>query len=629
MGNVNSKTKNKKIKGSLYDNLIFLLPLIIAAAVVPIIVFYKYIPLDDLSKRNWPTDYNVDFFSYYKSLILMISAGIALLLFLYVSCQKGIVLKKANNIYIPVALYSLLVILSTGLSKYPRISLNGFADRYEGMYVLLSYMVLLLASINFFNSEKQIKTFIITLLIFATFIGLIGAFQYFGLDLFKSDFGKQLILPLKNQNLAKGMSFEFGQYTIYSTLFNTNYVGSYMAMLLPLALVLLLMIKDKKFKIVMGALTVLMFINWLGCRSRAGYLGGVVALLVILIFMRKEIVKSIRLVAATMIGFILILLVMNMVSGGSLVSKMFSEINLNKNQPPLQQTQQAEELKPFGFKNIELTNKKFSIIGNHDTLSLEVKENQLCFIDTNGKELVINTGNQGELTFTDKRRYNGITITKDTQQNIFIMQIDDKLLNFYIDQEGFKILGQKGALITKIEDVKKFGFEGKEKLGSERGYIWSRSIPLLAKYLFVGAGPDTFIFAFPQYDIVGKLKAFDLVSKIVDKPHDLYLQVSINTGVLSLIALLALFAAYIFSCIRIYLKREYKSIHEIIGVAIFSAVSGYLFAGIFNDSLVSVAPTFWVLLGLGISCNYFLKLQDRVKPAIQQAQISTSRKNRK
>jgi len=37
--------------------------------------------------------------------------------------------------------------------------------------------------------------------------------------------------------------------------------------------------------------------------------------------------------------------------------------------------------------------------------------------------------------------------------------------------------------------------------------------------------------------------------------------------------------------------------------AIFSAIISYCMAGFFNDSVVSVAPVFWVLLGLGIAMN--------------------------
>jgi hypothetical protein len=45
-----------------------------------------------------------------------------------------------------------------------------------------------------------------------------------------------------------------------------------------------------------------------------------------------------------------------------------------------------------------------------------------------------------------------------------------------------------------------FGFSGKERLGSARGYVWFRTLPMVAGYLLLGARPDTFVLYFPQYD---------------------------------------------------------------------------------------------------------------------------------
>ena len=52
-----------------------------------------------------------------------------------------------------------------------------------------------------------------------------------------------------------------------------------------------------------------------------------------------------------------------------------------------------------------------------------------------------------------------------------------------------------------------------------------------------------------------------------------------------------------------YWKNNFDSLFAQVGVAILAAVLGYAVAGLFNDSVVSVAPVFWVLLGIGISIN--------------------------
>ncbi|HMA60603.1 MAG TPA: hypothetical protein VKN64_09940 [Halanaerobiales bacterium] len=64
----------------------------------------------------------------------------------------------------------------------------------------------------------------------------------------------------------------------------------------------------------------------------------------------------------------------------------------------------------------------------------------------------------------------------------------------------------------------------KNVLGLSRGFIWSRSLPLLKETWLLGFGADTYPIYFPQDDNVGKLITFDKTRKIMDKPHNMYLR---------------------------------------------------------------------------------------------------------
>jgi hypothetical protein len=90
----------------------------------------------------------------------------------------------------------------------------------------------------------------------------------------------------------------------------------------------------------------------------------------------------------------------------------------------------------------------------------------------------------------------------------------------------------------------------------------------------------------------------------------MYLQTAVNTGVLSLLALLAVWAIYLFDSFKIYLKGNIESFAQYMGAATFLSVIAYLVAGLFNDNVVSVAPLFWILLGMGIGINRMIKTQD-------------------
>lgn len=195
-------------------------------------------------------------------------------------------------------------------------------------------------------------------------------------------------------------------------------------------------------------------------------------------------------------------------------------------------------------------------------------------------------------------------------------------LNFSVANNQVALLNNKGQVVN-IQPVEKWGFEGQELLGSSRGYIWSRCIPLLKHTLWVGYGPDTFAIYFPQNDFIGKFYALKDMWQVVDKPHNFYLQVGLNTGIISLSALLLLFIAYFIRSTRLYIRNDYDDFISRAGVGIFVAVCGYLGAAFFNDSVVSVAPVFWVLLGVGISANYLLEQKQKaLSPRLATGELS-------
>ncbi|MBR1736993.1 MAG: O-antigen ligase family protein, partial [Firmicutes bacterium] len=138
-----------------------------------------------------------------------------------------------------------------------------------------------------------------------------------------------------------------------------------------------------------------------------------------------------------------------------------------------------------------------------------------------------------------------------------------------------------------------------ELLGTGRGYIWSRSIPVALDNIIIGAGPDTFALEFPQNDIIGKTRYFGNPYVMIDKPHSIYLQMAIQTGILSLIVFLGIIVLYCISTVKAVTKKE----NIAYSLAFFCGATAYLISGLSTDSVVSVAPIFWVMLGCGFAVN--------------------------
>ena len=600
--------KNSEIDNNWY----LLLPLMFLLTVVPLIVYLKVVPLTGAAFDFWTGQKeNMDFFSYYKMVWILISSSLALLVFAFVVTTNKFQTLRGTYYYIPIGIYAFFVILSTEFSKYSSVALTGFTDRYEGMYVLLAYMVILFVTINLVNKEQHIKVLLGALFTGALIIGVIGVFQYIGYDFLKSAFGKSLILPGAYESMADKLQFQFGKNVIYSTLYHLNYVGSYMAMLFPLTFALFVLTKKGWLKVLFAILALLMAVNWLGSTSRAGMFGGALAIVIFLVMINKVILRDWKYFLSGLIILVVLVFGLNYMSNGYLGSRIGSLIN---NAVEITQSTGDDAAKAnMLLQGLDIKGNQATLVTLTETLVVAMNGNQIAFKDKDGKSISMNLERStGQITLKDERYKDyKLTIGKMNDMNVLKLEKGILKVNFKLVSNQVTLMNNKGQVVN-LEPVEKWGFEGKELLGSSRGYIWSRSIPLLKNTKFIGYGPDTFAIYFPQNDFMGKFLAYSGdMWQVVDKPHDLYLQVALNTGIISLLALLSLFIAFIVSSVRLYIRNDYSDYVSRAGVGIFVAVCGYLGAAFFNDSVVSVAPVFWVLLGLGISTNYMAKQQKK------------------
>ncbi|NCU33238.1 MAG: O-antigen ligase domain-containing protein, partial [Candidatus Moranbacteria bacterium] len=166
--------------------------------------------------------------------------------------------------------------------------------------------------------------------------------------------------------------------------------------------------------------------------------------------------------------------------------------------------------------------------------------------------------------------------------------------------DGLKLIGLNGELVDAVDVNRLELLKGYEKLFSSRAYIWSVSIPMLKDYIWIGAGPDMYPIAFNQNDFVGIANGY-MTNTIVDKPHNMYIQIGINTGILSL---LALFAAFIVVIVKLSIstfKSKGEDLSDYFSVGVLVALIAYLATSFFNDQMISIAPLFYICLGLGLA----------------------------
>lgn len=585
----------------------YYIPIIFIIVIVPLIVYCKIIELPKEIADFWKGGTtNADFYSYYKFIALIIGTLAALAAYGGLALNGKLPLQKEKKYYIPLIIYSFFTIISTIGAYNKQVAVEGFPDMYQGVFVLLSYAVLMFILLNYIRYETDIKIIVYSFVILTVLEGVLGISQYFGFDFLQSDLGKELITPKEID--ASRLGFTFGQYTISGTLYNTNFVGSFASLVLPLTTILYIYEKDKKLSIIFGFSALIAFATWLGCNSRAGYLGITSAFIIGIIVFRKIIKLNYKKILILFTVFIFITILLNTVSGGRVLNQ-FSRLNPATEIEKIQDINKNQRIR---FEEVSLTDNTFTIKTTKETLIGVMENSNLSFMDEDGKRLDVTADVEGNISFVDE----------NYSEYSFNFNEDSSLIKSYIygrewrlfaaSNDELKVISINDKLTEPMEAPRVKLFDGREEIATNRGYIWSRTIPMLKDTLIIGYGPDNYPLVFPQEDYVGRFNVGNkgMLDIVIDKPHNMYLQTAINTGVISLLALMAIWIIYLFDSFRIYIRGNMESFAEYMGAATFLSITAYLVAGLFNDNIISVAPLFWILLGMGIGINRMIKINN-------------------
>lgn len=624
-------TKETKTEGKYNINFgwVLYVPIMVVLGIVPLVTRLAIVNTDQATYKVFGQQQIFDFFSQNKSALIMgIAAIIIFALFLAFDKTKVKLDRTMKGYYILAGIYILFSLISTFMSEYKDIAMWGIADRSEGMIVLGAYIILMLYTIYLINREEDYKYIVFPLCFLVIITGIIGFSQYIGKDLLvTTELGQKFIIPAKYAEVRNAVMSAFKSERIYGTMYHYNYMGSFGAMMVPLFLTLTLFLKGYKNKIAFGIMTIISAFLLFGSTSRAGIIGLVCSLLIFVIVFAKKIIKNYKFTIPVVLAGIIVVVGFNVATKGAIFERIPTLVNdaIGLFLPSNEEFDYKDQIP---VRDIYTEGNTIVIQTQTDKLIVEPVEEGLNFIDSTGNVVEFTLGER-DYTTVDSRfnmfSFNKQTIGEDTKQDYVVINYNGGglLVARVNTQEGAQLVDRITLEPTEIEYPEAIGFKGKEKLGSARGYIWSRSLPMMMDSLLVGNGPDTYALEFPQGDIFGKWYAYDTPAMIVDKPHNLYLQIGINQGGIALLAFLGLVGIYIVQSMRMYtFKGVYQNI-EIIGISCLVAVIGYLGAGLFNDSIVSVAPIFWILLGSGISINYIIiKEKRRQEKLIERATIN-------
>lgn len=600
-------------------NIDFFFPVAFILTIIPLIVRMSITNADQNTLNIFGDTAKTELFSQDKAFCLMIFCII--LVIISVVFFKKIFEKKdkiLNSILIAGGIFFIFTLLSAIFSNYKQVAIYGIYDRAEGLITITCYIILFIYSVYTFKTTNDYKYILTPIFILVGINSFLGLFQYVGQDLIKSKLGTAIVIPSEYQTPNQGMNLLYEKGKLYGTLFHYDYVGSFVAIVLPILLCLTLLEDEDLFhKLSLGFFSLLSLWLLFGSTSRAGIIGVLVAAIFAVIIFWRQVSKKWKPILIFLASILVIAIGLNFATRGAIFERI--PALASDTLTIFKDTSNFDYRDSVPVRDVKHTDKDVEVTLQNDTLKISYENNNYVF--RNSKDEIIDyvkgNANGNKVFTTTNEVFKNISFkygkfyANSTRDDGLLLNINDQPIFMFNlkNDNSIHLINLNSKKDIDVEFPATVGFKGKEKLGSMRGYIWGRSIPLLKDNLILGGGPDTFVFRFPQNDLIGLYYAYGTPNTIVDKPHDLFLQIALNDGIVALLAFLAVMIIYIVDSIKLYaLKNDFDTSQKL-GAATCLGVIGYLFAGFFNDSVVSVAPVFWIVLGVGVALNYMNRVE--------------------
>lgn len=505
---------------------------------------------------------------------------------------------------IAAGIFIVMTILSAVFSRYHATVKIGSPSEYESAYVLAAYMLLFLGGMNYFcyeNVGRLLKCIMLGLALVTIVLTCVEAFYK---PLLEIGWINNMITPSAYKGIVSDLRVSGFSDMVGLTFYNPNYYGGFCILIFPFMWNSFLTENKRIWQIIYGIVSAGMIFCVLKSQASASFYVLITEILLTIIIHIRSVKHIWKRLAVYIFIMMLVIIITNVISGGKLfkygkdiaANETIDEVNGNTDK--------------FQLDDIKLEDNKLRIIGPDRELCIIVNDGILQFMDGSGNQLLVS--NADDVIHFDNEGYNMVSITLNSYNQLVIDLGYDDTIEFYVSDNMFYGVGQNGSKITDVSRDKRWGKQ-LYPLFTGRGYAWVNTLPMLAKTIIVGHGAGTFAYYFKQNDYVGLLNTHGSTKFVIDKPHSMYLQTAMEEGCIALVAMLIIFVMVIGNyivnhrCVESgYTDNKKHNLASIAGAS-FVAGAGFMIYGLVNDSMVTVNPVFWIILGICVSAVYGLK----------------------
>lgn len=480
---------------------------------------------------------------------------------------------REKKLIIGCGVYLLFVVISSLLSNHKEVVLWGSFSCYEGIVAQLSYVVIFLAGINYYQ-EKEIRSYFIRIItVYLAIVSLFAVVEY----CFKPMVEWTIIKDVIGTSLNHNNEYREAVLTFY----NSDYFGALIVLLFPLAFYFVFSVKDKLIRYVFSLIPALALIAGIMSNSTAAtyiLIAEVIAIVVVAVIKRLADVKIIIMMSVVLVALIIVALVT--IGPKSFVNKdTYSNENVQ-----------------YRLEDLTIEDNRI-VFGNKDTkYSVGVSDDFKLVVDS------LSSGSYSISGDNDKN----LVLHDDTSDADITMNLDKGLISidfgykskvyFGYTKEGMRYIGHNNELLDQVS-VSSHKNSSFNSFATGRGFIWINSLDLMKNSLIVGLGSGNYAYQFDQNYVVDLLNTHGSSSLIVDKPHNFYIGVWCDSGLLSLIIVLVLYVFFIVKGLKV-ISNNPVSNELLLFVLLYVGILGFMISGLSNDSCIAVNPLFWMNFGI-------------------------------
>lgn len=532
------------------------------------------------------TNQVTDFEQYCREIALIVIAAVALVWFVYERItmlpRRKIPMTRVTAVMmLCIGGYLLLGLISSIASSDQFAVWFGSYQLYEGYFALVGYAVIFAAAWYWIDRKEVVYFVRNSLTVLAIVLGVLVLLENMGYCYYNN----ALVQWLGNLN-------GFVSYASATLTFgNSDYLGMYVAMLLPLMTALIFCAKSSRQMLVqifaavlLGAVLILTkVVNTI-------LIGFGVTAVFLLIWMFHTNWKRWIKISVSCAAVVAVI-----ISGFGFIATRSGDTFSEKLRHTWVGMEQEQTFQLLGLTlnentvTLENADTVLDVTAEGVTLSAE----NLTFI-CNGAEVVPQESN-GILTFSEEELEH---CQVEVKSDRLLFQLGYATpVETIRTPDGWQAIGIGGTVLDQIPQVSDSKWlQQRYPYLNGRIFVWANTISVLGDCLFIGHGPATTLFYLNQNDLPALLNIFSTYA-LYNKPHNWYLQMAQDTGVLSALLIIAMLVVFVVCGFRRCFGKYVQ--WSAWRTGLWLVIIAYCLTGVMSDSLIYHAPMFWFLLGVG------------------------------